>query len=1155
MKDKKTLTLLIIGISTLFVTVIGATFAFFVGSVFNTNNKTELSGVLAGAMNISLYTIGDEINIDVPSESMLAAYSNYYPVADDGGTLLVSLTGGTPDSPVTCDYDLYYEYIIDDTTTDYTVTNPNKLEFTYEIDKGRESVFYETNFIATTNVPQKLNRTFTIRSDGEESIDNYYIHVNFYNLDEDQSQNANANWKIKFYIDTNIERCYVINNLADLAPGIYDWDLTLIKSYSELENEGFDVSQDQERIYYYDRWEDRWYVINDLESEDEEISADEVPDGIPAKVLANEEYQDRFLLVLPEGTTKIGTGSLAVSDFRYVGIPSSVTEIGDYAFAAAGLDEVLFRKNSSLATIGENAFIYNDVKLISIPSGVLSIGSNAFGNENRSIAMLNYDGTAEDTDNNNWGARFRNPYIENDFAYADSTKETLITYLGYDSNLTIPASVVNIYDEAFIDRNYESITFEEGSNLQTIGKDAFKWTDLNSLTIPDSVTSIGEDAFYNVFNINYNGNATDQNNDNWGAKYRNAYFEGDFIYLNSNKTDIIGYNGAYNSDVVIPSSIISIGDRVFQYKRLRSLTIEEGSQLTSIGEYAFSYTYLESITIPNTVISIGVYAFSGIENLFYRGTAADTYNNNWGARNRNIIADAVTLYYSDSAQTVVSSCRTNGKTKVVIPAQVKTINSWVFYNKGITEVVFEEGSQLETIGTNAFSKNSISTLTLPNSITTIEGSAFEYNNLKELIIPDSVTTIGGSAFGYNNIKIATVSENTTSISPFAFNGTIFLSYNGPAQDSYNSLWGAGYLNVDTSNLYTENDYVYLDSSKEFLVTYEGNDSTINVIPSVREIANNAFFSNSTIMYATFASYGNLEKIGKSSFRETSIRFIDVPSSVTEIGEAAFSGIRAIHYEGPASVSNIGVYIRNPYIEDNLAYLDESKEILRAYIGFDSTTEIPKSVRTISDSAFIESNIEYITIPNSVEIIGYDAFKNSKNLETVIFEEGSNLYYMRGWVFSGTAIENITIPSSVTRIEQGTFNGANNLQNAYFEDPYGWVESISEISQTLEEVRDISPSTLSDPQSAADFLRNQKTTGHHDARKTNQGVFTFYDWFYTIEPYAFANASYITGIIFPESYKWQVGDIILTYEDLRDPEVAATLVKETYADKQWTRYFG
>lgn len=174
---------------------------------------------------------------------------------------------------------------------------------------------------------------------------------------------------------------------------------------------------------------------------------------------------------------------------------------------------------------------------------------------------------------------------------------------------------------------------------------------LRSVTIPNSVTSIGIDAFYNAPNINYNGTATGSP---WGAKCVNGYIEGDLVYEDSTKTKLCACLISATS-VTIPNSVTSIGDKAFyicpnltsviipntvtsigknafnKCDSLTSVNIPYG--VTSIGEHAFGdCSNLILVTIPNSVTSIGANAFKGVKNIHYTGTANGSP---WGALSIN----------------------------------------------------------------------------------------------------------------------------------------------------------------------------------------------------------------------------------------------------------------------------------------------------------------------------------------------------------------------------------------------------------------------------------------------------------------------------------------------------------------------------------------
>ncbi len=309
------------------------------------------------------------------------------------------------------------------------------------------------------------------------------------------------------------------------------------------------------------------------------------------------DYAFRFCsnltsVTIPNSVTSIGDDAFSgCSGLTSVTIPNSVTSIGDWAFANSGLTSVTIP--NSVTSIGRYAF-YNCSGLtsVTIPNSVTSIGYGAF---NCCSGLTSID---VDSDNSNFtsvdGVLFNKDKTiliccpaEKTGSYSIPNSVTSIgdyafTYCSGLTSVTIPNSVTSIDGWAFEScsgltsvtipnsvTSIDSYAFSGCSGLTSvtipnsvtsIGYGTFSGcSGLTSVTIPNSVTSIGYDAFYGVRHINYNGSATGSP---WGAYSINGITDGDFVYSDADKKTLIAYIGT-GGNVTIPNSVTSIGYYAF----------------------------------------------------------------------------------------------------------------------------------------------------------------------------------------------------------------------------------------------------------------------------------------------------------------------------------------------------------------------------------------------------------------------------------------------------------------------------------------------------------------------------------------------------------------------------------------------------------------
>ena len=402
-----------------------------------------------------------------------------------------------------------------------------------------------------------------------------------------------------------------------------------------------------------------------------------------------------------------------------------------------------------------------------------------------------------------------------------------------------------------------------------IGVEAFFGCALFSVAIPDSVTSIGDRAFGECWNL---------------------------------------------TSVTIPDSVTSIGAGAFSATSLTSVTIP--NSVTSIGDYAFgSCTSLTSITIPNSVTSIGNWAFADCGSL--TAITVDTRNSVYSDVDGVLFNQSLTTLIQypggiTGAYTIPNSVTNigvrafdgcGGLTSITIPNSVTSIGNWAFDGcLSLTSVYFQGNAP--SFGVNVFVSvglGSEPTFWDPATIYCLPGTTGWDQVTDETGLPAFLWDPPSQAGYTTNNGTVTITRYTGPDTSW----TIPTTLNGLPVNSIGSFLCSSLTNVTIPRTVTNvAGGAFSSCSSLTAITVDTNNPAYSSVNGVLfDKIETAVVEYPCGLGGSYTIPSTVTKIGDSAFSDcTSLSSVTIPNSVTNIGDSAFSlctSLTSVYFQGNA----------------------------------------------------------------------------------------------------------------------------------------------------------------------------------------------------------------------------------------------------------------
>lgn len=668
----------------------------------------------------------------------------------------------------------------------------------------------------------------------------------------------------------------------------------------------------------------------------------EIPAGAFGCSTAQEYMTNLTKLTIPEGVTKIGNNAFAGNNIKDIIIPSTVKEIGDFAFSTKNYlkEECTLTLSEGLEKIGKRAFRNKVIVEVELPSTVKSLSDKVFEKEysddTQAVKTKVYVNKKQYSDKQNFPASDYHEYVLKidkndtewdayDFTYGKISQKLYPAHNTEDATIIEGTGITGLsaYGEAKLELNKNVVIPKkdtDGKTIIGIGEKAFQKKGIESVIFPEGVMT------------DYHGNDAAE-----GVTKR-----GNFIIQSS------AFAGNELTSVNLPEGVIYVGNNAFKGNKLGAVSMSH--TIWQVASQAFAANQITTVDFPKTCdFKLNLDNMSFAQNkiravrlpdrtekvtnsVFFQCTGMEPVAEN--APNANYKKGGVVYMYTDNADLKKESYITHTEgvgtgvgasgtkswvQKLIVgpmPEELKPWNENDFTYEGTVITGLSESGTAKrknspelvlpdknpqgqaitglkdatsSYGLFASEKEKFNTVVLPKNLEKIGKNVFADSGLTKVVFPETLTEIDNGAFRQNNLVHIVLPDSIKKLGTgiFASNFTVeTIKFPKNITEIPSGMFScSGKVSAEKFTEITLPEGITKIGNNAFA----GNNFAKVVIPKgVKEIGGSAFAQTQDHRaLKEIVLPEGLESIGRWAFRYALVKEVNLPSTVTELNKDAF----------------------------------------------------------------------------------------------------------------------------------------------------------------------------------------------------------------------------------------------------------------------------